>query len=206
MRCLLQPLLLAASLALGCQALTVSPYASTAGAPGLPVLLPDLPVAHAPFHEVEVNWKQRLPERYVYLEARGSYTRVGALLEELHARITELGVAVSGPPFALYYDDPGRVAVEDLRLRACFPVADDARPHPPLRLDVLPSTTVVYAYVAGAYPEVPRAYPGLYAFMDELGWVENGPVREVYLVNPAEVESFEQLVTEVQVPATSGGR
>ena len=32
---------------------------------------------------------------------------------------------------------------------------------------------------------------------------EAGPVRESYLVNPADVSDFGQLVTEVQVPATA---
>jgi effector-binding domain-containing protein len=36
-----------------------------------------------------------------------------------------------------------------------------------------------------------------------MDWVENGPIREIYLVNPGEVKDFSELVTEVQVPATA---
>jgi effector-binding domain-containing protein len=198
-------LALAAATVLGllgaCQSVGGAPRHAASG-PG-PEVLPDLSVAHAPFHQVEVNWKQRLAQPYVYLEARGSYTNFGALLEELHGRLKGLALTPTGPPFALYYDDPGRVPVDQLRMRACFPVSGSARPAPPLARDLLESTTVVYAFVGGAYPEVPRAYPELYAFMSELGWVENGPVREVYLVNPATVDSYEALVTEIQIPATS---
>ena len=174
------------------------------GPSGAPQVLPDLPVAHSPFLSVEVSWKQRIAQGYVFLEARGSYTKIGAMLEELHARMDELGLAASGPPFGLYYDDPGEVPIDQLRMRACFPVDDAESPPPPLAYDVLSSTTCVYAFIGGAYPEVPRAYPALYAFMDELGWVENGPIREVYLVNPAEVQGYDELVAEVQIPATSG--
>jgi effector-binding domain-containing protein len=190
------------SVVAGCQSLGSTSHQGLAQAEA-PSVRTDLPVAQPPFHQVEVNWKQRLPVAYLYLESRGSYTQIGAVLEELHARMTELGVAPAGPPFGLYYDDPGRVAARDLRMRACYPVEGDARPPAPLARDVLPSTTVAYAFVGGAYPEVPRCYPALYGFMSELGWVENGPVREIYLVNPATVASYDALVTEVQIPATS---
>jgi effector-binding domain-containing protein len=43
----------------------------------------------------------------------------------------------------------------------------------------------------------------MYRYMSELGWREDGPVRESYLINPGEVADFDQLVTEVQIPATS---
>ena len=89
-------------------------------------------------------------------------------------------------------------------MRACFPVARGSSVAPPLMSATLPSTTVVYAFIGGPYPEVPRAYPRLFAFMEELGWVLDGPIREVYLVNPAMVADWDELVAEVQLPATSG--
>ncbi|MCY3002910.1 MAG: GyrI-like domain-containing protein [Planctomycetota bacterium] len=101
----------------------------------------------------------------------------------------------------MYYDDPGKVAPERLRMRACLPVGAPVSTRGDLQYGVLESTTVAYAFVGGAYPEVPRAYPALFAFLARLDWVENGPIREIYLVNPAEVTDWSQLVTEVQIPA-----
>ena len=86
-----------------------------------------------------------------------------------------------------------------------MPVAEQVATGEVLGFDVLPSTTVVYAFASGPYPEVPRAYPGLYRFMQTGGWVENGPIRETYLVSPAEVASFDELLTEIQIPVTFGG-
>lgn len=181
-----------------------------AGEPGVPpaepAWLPDLAVSEPPFDEVHVNWKDRLPSSYVFLDHLGSYTETGRLLMDVAAAMKDQELEPSGPPFALYYDDPGRVPTAQLRSRACFPVRSDVLPSAPLEQDVLPGGTVVYAFAAGAYPEVPRSYPALFGFMDGLGWVENGPIREIYLVNPAEARSFDELVTEVQVPATNGQR
>lgn len=164
---------------------------------------PDIPVSRAPFDDVSVNWKQRMARPYAFVEARGSYTGIGALLEQVTRLAREQDLPVDGPPFALYYDDPGRVPVSELRMRACLPLREPASSRGPLAEDLLPEATVVYAFVAGPYPEVPRSYPGLFAYMDELGWREAGPVREVYLVNPASVADYADLVTEVQVAATS---
>ena len=70
--------------------------------------------------------------------------------------------------------------------------------------NVLPSQTVVYAYVSGPYPEAPRAYPALFAYLAKMGWLQRGPLREIYLVPPSTAPSFDELIAELQLPATSG--
>lgn len=166
--------------------------------------VPDLPVSSPPFREVHTSWKQRLDQPYVFLEHHGSYTGTGALLATVHREMVAQGLEPSGPPFALFYGDPAKVPVLELRSRACMPVGGVRAPQAPLRFDVLPSQTVVYAYVSGPYPEAPRAYPGLFAYLARMGWIQRGPVRETYLVPPSAALSFEDLIAEIQVPATSG--
>ncbi|MCE9594993.1 MAG: GyrI-like domain-containing protein [Planctomycetes bacterium] len=163
----------------------------------------DLRVAHAPFDQVEANWKQRLDQPYVYVELVGSYTRIGKALEAADAAMRRQGLPASGPPFALYFDDPAHVAAEKLRARACFPIDSRVEVESPLATDVLPGTTVVYAFVAGPYPEVPRAYPGVFAFLERMHWREAGPIREIYWVHPGSVTDWNELVTEVQIPASA---
>ena len=189
--------------ALACQ----SPSTHAAGEPQRPAVdlgvEPDLPVSRAPFEQVSANWKQRLEQPYVYFEERGNYTGIGRLLERTNRALMQSGLEASGPPFALYYDDPAKTSQADLRMRACFPVSGRVTPSAGLGFDMLEGTTVVYGFVSGPYPEVARAYPGLFAYLRELGWVESGPIRESYLVNPADVGSWDELICEVQIPATS---
>ncbi len=163
---------------------------------------PDLAISHAPFRQIEVNWKQRLDQPYVFVDYVGSYIQTGKLLPMVQQAMLDQGLQPSGPPFALFYDDPGLVASEKLRSRACVPVNGRVNPSGELAFAILPSTTVVYAFAGGPYPDVPQSYPGLFAFMRKMGWVENGPIRETYFVPPGAVESFDQLVTEVQLPVT----
>jgi effector-binding domain-containing protein len=150
---------------------------------------------------IEANWKERLTQPYVYVEHRGDYRQLGEAMRRLFAEVQELGLEpTTGAPFALFYDDPGRVAVVELRARACFPVDDRPGRLGSLRYDLLPRAMVVYARVSGAYPEVQRSYPALFTYLRELGWQAGGPVREVYLVDPQAVTTFDELQTEVQIP------
>ncbi len=163
---------------------------------------PDLPISEPPFERVHANWKQRLDQPYVFIECTGSYVETGRHLPLVQRAMLEQGFEPAGPPFTLFYDDPGQVPVDQLRSRACVPVDHPVEPTGVLDYDVLPSTTVVYAFAAGSYPEVPRCYPGLYSYMQTMGWVEDGPIRETYLISPSEVKEFAQLCCEVQIPVT----
>lgn len=169
--------------------------------PGAPSL-PDVPLSHAPFDTVHCAFKETLDQPYVFLELRGSYTVTGRSLLELGKRMSEQGVAPSGPPFALFYDDPGEVPVEDLRSRIAFPVDSAASVKPPLQADVLRTATVAYALVDGPYPEVPRCYPGVLAYLDKMHWKLAGPIREIYHVAPGSVSDWSALRCEVQAPVS----
>ena len=181
---------------------TDSSYSPSQGAPWAGYV-PDLPVALPPYDQVQASWKQRLDQPYVYLEHVGSYTETGSLIPLLQREMLAQELEPAGPPFALFFDDPGSTPVAALRSRTCIPVGGKRSPHVPLQYDVLPSTTVVYALVGGPYPDVPRAYPGLYAYLERQNWIENGPLREIYLIPPSSVQSLDDLLTEVQLPATA---
>ena len=171
--------------------------ASDRGAPSEATARMELPPAHA----AKPDWKERVAERYLFLEQRGDYRELGSAMRLLLERAGRADVQMSGPPFALFYDDPGRVETSALRARVCLPVSADAEVPEGLSADLLPSGLVVYARVSGAYPEAPRAYPALFRMLNQLGWSASGPVREIYLVNPAEASDGSQLVAEIQVPA-----
>lgn len=166
-----------------------------------PVLNP--PEGSGPADQVHANWKQRLDQPYVYVDLHGSYAQIGVGLDQALRSAAEQGLHASGPVFALYFDDPGTVAVGELRARACVPVSAPAQPRAPLAYDVLESTTVAYAYVSGAYSQTPRAYPAILTYMRGMNWVEDGPIREIYLIDPADVRDVNELMAEVQIPAAA---
>ncbi|MBL8859511.1 MAG: GyrI-like domain-containing protein [Planctomycetes bacterium] len=161
----------------------------------------DLPVAESPYTDVRTNWKERLPEEYVFVELRGSYTETARALGGIFQHLAAHDIEPTGAPFALFYDDPGHTPVSELRSRACVPVPVGTQVAGPFAVDQLPEALVVYAYIGGAYGEAPRAYPSLYAYMKKLSWAEAGPIRETYLVSPGSSRDWSDLVCEVQIPA-----
>ena len=176
---------------------------ATTKAAAVPTIAFDLPLTRAPYEPVHANWKQRLDQPYVYVDYVGDYRLAGDRIVDVFTALRSAGIAQAGPPFILYYDDPARVPIDGLRARVAIPTQGlVARPPAGMAADVLPSTTVVYAFVAGPYPEVPRSYPGLFAYLKSMNWVLNGPVREIYHVSPADVDHWDALVCEVQLPAT----
>ncbi len=167
--------------------------------------VPDLPISAPPYDRVQASWKQRLDVPYVFIEHRGSYADTGALIPVVYRELVAQGLEPDGPPFALFYDDPARVPAEELRSRACIPIRGPRAVRAPLAYEVLRSTTVGYAFVSGAYPEVPRAYPGVFAYLKRMGWAQAGPIREIYLVPPGADPDPAALLCEVQIPARPGG-
>lgn len=151
---------------------------------------------------VEANWKERLEQPYVFLEARGDYRNLGHALQRLVAEVQALDLRASGAPFALFFDDPGKVPLEELRARVCWPVAERPARTGSLQYELLPRAMVVYTRVQGAHAEVARSYPALFSYLRELGWQQGGPVREIYLTGD-QAAGRAELVTEIQVPWTA---
>ena len=162
----------------------------------------DLAISHPPFEEVHCNWKDRIDQSYVYLEHVGPYARTGALIPEVHRILNTQRIKPAGPPFSLFYDDPGSKPPGELRSRACVPVGPWTRPARPLSKDALPSRTVAYAVAAGPYPGVPACYPGIFGYLSRMNWKLSGPIREIYMVPPSEVTGYEGLLCEVQMPVS----
>lgn len=165
---------------------------------------PDLPISHPPFDRpgsVQASWKQRVDVPYVFVEHLGSYLETGALIPVVHRELAAQGLEPDGPPFVLFYDDPATIARKDLRSRACIPIRGARAVQTPLGYDVLPSTTVGYAFVSGPYPEAPRAYPGIFEYLAHNRWERDGPIREIYLVPPGSNPDGRELLCEIQIPA-----
>jgi len=164
--------------------------------------VPDLLVTNPPYEEVHTSWKQRMDQPYVYFERFGSYAETGSFIATLQREMQVQGLTATGPPFALYYDDPGTVPADRLRSRVGIPVGGARSPREPLRYDVCESVTVAYCYATGPYHEVPRVYPGVFGFMNRMNWQLSGPIREIYIVPPQPDMVGSQLLTEVQLPVS----
>lgn len=170
-----------------------------AAAPRTPPPVIDVVPARMPFDAVDVTWKERLALRYAYRQLSGDYRGTRAALAELRGALARRGLRAAGPAFALFYDDPGAVPAAELRSRVCVPVDGDEATAGPWAFDVLPGDKVVYCVTAADHGAVALSYPALFRYLAERGWVEVGPVREIYLTEAGDGSTGPPL-TEVQVP------
>jgi len=159
-----------------------------------------IPVSHPPFDEFHANWMQRLDQPYVFIDCYGHYGDATSHIPMILREAAAQGLEVKGAPFALFYDDPAVTPVAELRSRVCLPLSGPAAPKAPLAYDVLPSQAVVHAYVTGPYPDAPAAYPKLFEYMRQINKAPAGPVREIYIVQPAAAETTRDLLCEIQIP------
>lgn len=159
-----------------------------------------IPVSHPPFDEFHVNWMQRLDQPYVFIDCYGHYGDATSHIPMILREAAAQGLAVNGAPFALFYDDPAVTPVAELRSRVCLPISGPAAPVAPLAYDVLPSQAVAHAYVTGPYPDAPAAYPKVFEYLRQINKAPAGPVREIYIVQPAAAETTRDLLCEIQVP------
>ena len=170
---------------------------------------PPVEVSHPPFTSgFHANWLQTVGIAYAYIEVTGDYSRTGAhipmLLDEV--RRQGLEVAPTTSPFALFFDDPGRTEVQELRSRVCIELLGQQTVREPLALATLPGGTAAHACVSGPYPDAARAYPLLFEYMRRMNWVRRGPIQEIYHVAPETVAGdYSRLICEIVVPVRAGG-
>jgi len=151
---------------------------------------------------IEVKTKEVEPITVMSLSFQGSYAQTEDKLDELIAWVMREGHPYCGFPMGIYYDDPAKVKEEDLRAEVCVPVAEEFEGREEIERKELPGTEVAYAIHQGPYEGIVDVYEAIFKWMEENGYrfrTELG-TREVFHKIYGQVDSDEELVTEVQVP------
>jgi len=115
-----------------------------------------------------------------------------ALARDLLDRLARLGRVPTGPIMCLLPPAPDETVI----LQMC--TAIDAAP-PGEQIVTLPAGPVAVARHVGPYEEMGLAEHALHAWAEERGFEPSGPLRELYLNDPARVDP-EALETEVLLP------
>jgi effector-binding domain-containing protein len=113
----------------------------------------------------------------------------------LGEHLSATGATPVGPPF-VFSPDFGK---ETFDLVICMPVAAGAVVGEGIGLEDIPGGHVASVTHVGPYPEVPKAYEALFAWVEKNGRAPAGPAREVYLNDPKDVPESELLV-EIDLP------
>jgi effector-binding domain-containing protein len=120
---------------------------------------------------------------------------MGAAFHTLVRHAQETGAQFVGPPSVLYPEMPAG----EFPITVCMPVAPGAAAGDDVALEELPALEAATLLYQGPYDGMEPSWRRLLEWVGSAGRRPAGPLREVYLTDPDEVE-VQDLLTELVVP------
>jgi effector-binding domain-containing protein len=150
----------------------------------------------------EVHLRETQPQPAASIHGQVAWAEIGSFfgtaLSEISRLVAEQGVRFAGPPFTIYHCADAKEAEVDLEV--AVPVAEAVEPVGRVQAIVVSGGLVATTVHAGPYQDVGPAYRALAEWIQGHGHEHNGPPREVYITDPAEVKDPGALRTEVMWP------
>lgn len=155
----------------------------------------------------EVELKTVDPQTVMSLSFEGSYAQTTDKLDKLMAWLLRAGHPYSGRPFAVYHDDPAEVAEDELTAEVCLPIAEECEPGADIERKTVEGGDFASIMHEGSYSELDETYDAVFEWLEENGYQmdEDKGTREIFEVLMGEVESEDELLTDVLVPVESVG-
>lgn len=152
----------------------------------------------------EVTIVEVPPVRVVGMRKRGKYMEIAAMIGAVYGYIVEQGGVPAGPPIYIGHEmSEEEAAAADAAgnadLEVAAPVMGEVADSDEIKAYELPGGTMAKIIHRGPYPECTKAYEKLFAWIEGNGKQISGPIREVYLNDPAQVPP-EELLTEIYAP------
>lgn len=132
----------------------------------------------------------------------GSYMQIDRAMGRLFTALAAQGIMASDQRMlAVFYDDPDLVPVENLRSRACSPVADGVTLASPIEEAVVRGGLYARLRYKGPYADMKGAYRWLLGvWLPQSGHEpDDAPMFEAYLNSPQQVAPAE-LITDIHLP------
>lgn len=133
---------------------------------------------------------------------RGSYMQIDRAMGQLFSALMTRQILPPQPKMlGLFLDDPDLVAVDDLRSKACVPMADEVVLGDPVEETILRGGLYARLHYKGPYADMKGAYRWLLGVWLPASGHEpdDAPVFEAYLNNPSDVPPTE-LRTDIHLP------
>lgn len=132
------------------------------------------------FAAVTLEVAKRGPYRYAYLEAQGSYTKLGDKYGESNWQLRQNGID-PGAQVTVIFDDPRHTSAELRKARAGYLVPEQATVPVALQSDRVPARRVLLARVK-AHPAIAygKAYGALLEYIEQKGLDLHLPTLEFY--------------------------
>lgn len=134
-----------------------------------------------------------------YIECKGSYLKIPDYIREVEMWALDKDLEMTGLVYGTYYNSPDDVPEDELIYEIGFSVAGEVKDEGKIKVKTIPEHTVVAALHEGPYTEVGPVIQYVAEYAIKNGYEIVGPITEVYLNDPNELDESE-LLTEVQFP------
>jgi len=148
---------------------------------------------------MEIEFKNIKEKQVAYIMATGPYDQLPELFGELMDYVTENDIHAIEHPYCTFFNNTLEVPPEELHYEIGIPFIGDATEEGSVNTKKTSPHPVVFTIHKGAYELTEQVYLALMEYAVEKGYLIAGPVTEVYLNNPMEVEES-KLLTEVHFP------
>jgi len=152
----------------------------------------------------QVTQIEQGPVRVIGTERTGHYRDIALMIPMLFERAMKYGCIIEGPPAFICHESSGEEAMKadadgSAHLEAVLPVSGDIPDDPDIRVYQLPGGKMARIVHKGPYEKVGGTYAVLFRWLDVNGKDMTGPLRELYLNDPAEVPP-DEILTEIHAP------
>ncbi len=138
------------------------------------------------------------------IRKRGHYREIQSLLRQVFDHALETGIILSGPPLYISHEktqEESRKADREgtADLEVAIPISHPVESTGDFRYYQIPGGTMAMVAHQGPHRECGVAFEKLHEWIQANGKTVTGPMREVYVNDPAEVRT-EELITEIYAP------
>lgn len=148
---------------------------------------------------MEVEEKRIKNTQVAFIRYRGPYDKIPELIGDVVEWVMSKGLTMTGMIYGAYFNRPDDVPPEELFYEIGASFEGTANDEGKVQVKLIPEHTVVATMHKGPYDQVGPVIDELAKYAIENGYDIIGPVTEIYLNSPEEVE-VEELLTEVQFP------
>ncbi|MBC7361772.1 MAG: GyrI-like domain-containing protein [Candidatus Aminicenantes bacterium] len=148
----------------------------------------------------KVEIRQVEPFVYCSLSRKGSFSEIEAAVGELMQHMQNQNVFPTGPMIGIYHGDPSLSDPENIQWEVGFPINEQAFVQSPLQKKQWIFTTVAVGIHEGPYEKTGETILKMRVWLEENGYVQNGPVLERYLDPDPSRTTPDRLKTEIWLP------
>ncbi|MGB9893110.1 MAG: GyrI-like domain-containing protein [Candidatus Saccharicenans sp.] len=148
----------------------------------------------------QVEIREVQPFVYCSLSKKGSFEEIEAAVGELMQHMQNQNVFPTGAMIGIYHGDPTLSEASSIQWEVGFPINEQAQVLAPLEKKQWTFTTVAVSVHEGPYEKTGETILKMREWLEDNGYVQNGPVLERYLDPELGRTSPERLRTEIWLP------